>query len=354
MRRSSPCPQRLLAFALLAGFSVTAPTTVRAAGVIDIIVTTPGAQLFLNGVQQGLMPATEGVHREFVVPAGKYRVELRLPTRNSFYQMRSQLDIMVEDNLASPVRLTAPVPEILPDAPERVTRTVAGLMRDMVVIPSGTFEMGTEEVGAVSESEMPHHTVRIAEPFRLSRNEVTFDQWDACIADDGCTTVPKDEGMGRGQQPVRNVSWDDTQQFVTWMSRRTGIRFRLPSEAEWEYAARGRDGQAGPTSNDATLLRRFAWFDTDAPHPVGTREANSLGLHDMQGNVAEWVQDCWHDNFQGAPNDGSAWLSGRCRARVVKGGDWNDFAWYLRPAQRSGVMQRNTYNYIGFRVLAQP
>ena len=353
MHRSCIRSLRSLAILLLAMVGITHPSTGHASGVIDLVVTTPGSQLFLNGVQYGSLPAAEGIRRELVVPAGPYRIELRLASRNAFYQLRSQLDIVVEDGLATPARLTAPKPEILPDAQERVAGTVAGLVGGMVEIPPGTFQMGTEDVGAVSESEVPRHLVHIAQPFRLGRTEVTFDQWDACIADDGCTTVPQDEGMGRGLQPVRNVSWNDTQQFVAWMSLRTGRRFRLPSEAEWEYAARGRDA---PDSAGAEIvqLRRFAWFDTDSPHVVGTRQANSFGLHDMQGNVAEWVQDCWQNNFQGAPDDGRAWLAGRCRARVVKGGDWNDLAWYLRPAQRSGVTQRNSYNYIGFRVVEQP
>ena len=180
----------------------------------------------------------------------------------------------------------------------------------MVVVPAGSFQMG---YGGF-DYERPVHTVKIAKPFAVGKFEVTFSEWDACLAAGGCTHKPGDEGWGRKRRPVISVSWDDVQQYVAWLSSRTGKRYRMLSEAEWEYASR-----AGTTTKYAfgnTISKRQAqfsegqWGAAGMTVEVGSFKPNAFGLHDMHGNVAEWVADCWNASYSGAPRDGSVWTSG--------------------------------------------
>ena len=156
----------------------------------------------------------------------------------------------------------------------------------------------------------------IARPFAVGKFEVTFAEWDACLSGGGCSHRPGDAGWGRGKRPVINVSWNDAKAYVAWLSRQTGRAYRLLSEAEWEYAARA--GTTTPFSTGRTITSDQANFNSNRigqyrqqTVPVGLFSANGFGLHDMHGNVAEWVEDCWHENYVGAPVDGSARTSGR-------------------------------------------
>ena len=233
---------------------------------------------------------------------------------------------------------------------EREARVVAaaaaavarGEPMEMVVIPGGRFRMGCQsDDGDCYEDEKPVREVRIAS-FALSKHEVTFAQWDACVSGGGCGGYrPDDEGRGRADRPVVNVSWKDAQAYVSWLSRQTGEDYRLPTEAEWEYAAR-----AGTTTkyswgdeigqNRANCRGCGSRWDNSETAPVGSFPANAWGLHDMHGNVWEWVQDCWNGSYAGAPVDGSAWLSGDCSERVLRGGSWINYPGYLRAAYRYG------------------
>ena len=147
------------------------------------------------------------------------------------------------------------------------------------------------------------------------------------------------------------VSWHDAQAFIAWLNKTDGVGYRLPSEAEWEYACRagGNDTYCGGNSVGA-----FGWYDGNSgnrPHSVGTKQANVFGLHDMSGNVYEWVQDCWHDSYRGAPSDGSAWTSA-CSGdgRGLRGGSWYSYAWDSRAADRSSGTPGFRISYIGFRL----
>jgi formylglycine-generating enzyme required for sulfatase activity len=237
----------------------------------------------------------------------------------------------------------------------------------MVVVPPKPdgFMMGSppDEEGR-DDDEGPQHRVTIAEPFAIGVYEVTFDEWDACVADGGCNGYrPGDVDWGRDRRPVINVSWNDAQAYVAWLAARTGAPYRLPSEAEWEYAARagtttpfhfgrtisteqanysGKDGYAGgPTgpSRRQTL-------------PVGSFAANAFGLHDVHGNVWEWVEDCWHEDYSaaGRPADGSAWTADGCARRVLRGGAWDFKPDHLRSAVRNRFEPELRNNSFGFRV----
>ena len=234
----------------------------------------------------------------------------------------------------------------------------------MVVVPSGWFTMGaaSDEEGA-RESEFPRHRVTIPRPFAVGRYEVTFAEWTVCVFAGGCNGYRPDDGrFGQGRRPVINVSWEDAKSYVGWLSRKTGERYRLLSEAEWEYAARA--GTEEPFHFGSTIstdranydgTHTYGWGRTGVYRgqtvPVGSFPRNRFGLHDLHGNVGEWVEDCWHDNYRGAPPDGDAWLrSGDCGRRVMRGGGWNAGPVFLRSANRTPVKAASRYDYVGFRV----
>ena len=242
--------------------------------------------------------------------------------------------------------------EVEQERQRRIAREVVG---EMVSIPAGRFRMG-DLSGEEWDSEKPVHSVTVP-AFSMGRYEVTFAQWDACVANGGCGGyTPDDAGWGRGNRPVINVSWDDIQGFIKWLNGGTGGKYRLPSESEWEYAAR-----AGSTtkyswgnsigSNRANCDGCGSRWDNQQTAPVGSFSANAWGLHDMHGNVYEWVQDCWNDSYAGAPSDGSAWTSGDCSPRVIRGGSWAGYPRYLRSAYRDVHTRSNRSAYLGFRLV---
>jgi formylglycine-generating enzyme required for sulfatase activity len=212
----------------------------------------------------------------------------------------------------------------------------------MVVLPAGAFSMGSpaDETGHKSE-ESPLHRVTISQRFAVAKFEITFEQWEVCVEQGGCTYHPDDLDFGRGTQPVINIAWDDAKQYAQWLARRTGRPYRLLSEAEWEYAARaGNDAPFtwGDTigQGNANCANCGTQWDDRATAPVGSFAPNAFGLHDMYGNVWEWVEDCWHPTYDKAPSDGSAWTSDCADGarRVVRGGSWDDVPADLRSAAR--------------------
>ena len=228
---------------------------------------------------------------------------------------------------------------------------------EMVVVPPGSFLMGDlHGVGYFSEKSI--RAVRIGYPFAVGKFEITFDQWAACVSDRGCNGYrPDDLGWGRGDRPVVHVSWQDAKAYVTWLSRKTGKSYRLLSEAEWEYAARATSQTMFPWGNSigsghANCDGCGSLWDDDMTAPVGSFAPNPFGLHDMHGNVYEWVEDCWHSDYQGAPSDGSAWTSGGvCQVRILRGGSYDDTPVLVRSANRDGNITGDRYNlYSGIRV----
>ena len=194
---------------------------------------------------------------------------------------------------------------------------------EMIVVPAGEFMMGSpaNEEGRYPNEDLQHR-VTIAGPFAVSKFEVTFDEWDACVAYGDCEPRVSDSGFGRGQKPVINVTWDDAQRYAAWLSKMTGKPYRLLSEAEWEYAARAGSNKRyswGDEIGKGNANCRACGSEWDAKQtaPVGSFAANQFGLYDMHGNVWEWVEDCYHGNYEGAPTDGSAWTAGaNCSKRV--------------------------------------
>ena len=255
-------------------------------------------------------------------------------------------------------------PEALGGA-ERIVRDCP-VCPEMVVVPAGEFMMGSaqSERGRFS-NEGPQRKVTI-KAFAMGKFEVTFAQWDACVAEGACKHKPQDENWGRGRRPVINVSWQDAGQFAAWLSRKTGNTYRLPTEAEWEYAARAVTKASEPHppfSTGTTINYKQANYDANFVYgdgkmgvfrqktlDVGTFPGNAFGLHDMHGNVWEWVQDYYKDSYHGAPTDGSVVALPDCKLRILRGGSWNYFPQLLRSAYRYATAPDIRLDMVGFRV----
>ncbi|MFC5478703.1 formylglycine-generating enzyme family protein [Massilia suwonensis] len=220
----------------------------------------------------------------------------------------------------------------------------------LVSLPAGTFTMGNN---ASDPSERPAHQVVIDAPFAIGKFEVTVQEWNACVTANGCARIAQADAGPTA--PMRDVSWEDAQQYVKWIGLVSGKPYRLPTEAEWEFAARG--GSAAPywwgdrmAAGKANCKDCGQPWHAERPANVGSFGANGFGLHDTSGSVWEWVADCWHNNFKGAPNDGAAWEEAGCRQRVIRGGSWREGAAYMVASTRfkydAGVRQSQN----GFRV----
>ncbi len=241
--------------------------------------------------------------------------------------------------------------------PPAIKRFAPGV--EMARIAAGGFDMG----GAGSD-EQPVRRVAV-DAFNIMKHEVTFAQYDLYAELTG-RARPDDAGWGRGSRPVINVNWEDANAYAEWLTRNTGFRFRLPTEAEWEFAARAGTATAYPWGDTASRSNANygednccgghaagadQWINTS---PVGSFPANAFGLADMHGNVTEWVQDCWNPTYSGAPVDGSAWLAGDCKRRVTRGGTWSGIPEYIRSASRDGIRSIKRTGYIGFRLVQEP
>ena len=225
---------------------------------------------------------------------------------------------------------------------------------EMVVVPAGDFLMGSPD-GKGSDNEHPQHKVTVAKPFAVGKLEVTFDQWDACVVQRGCSAVTDDRDWGRGSRPVINVSWDDAKTYVAWLAKLTGKSYRLLTEAEWEYSARA--GAATDYSwggaiggGNANCDGCGSQWDNTQTAPAGSFKPNAFGFYDMHGNVWEWVEDCYESGYWGAPDDGSARTNGECSSRVLRGGSWYNFPRILRSAFRLGIVPSSRNVGIGFRL----
>jgi formylglycine-generating enzyme required for sulfatase activity/class 3 adenylate cyclase len=244
---------------------------------------------------------------------------------------------------------TAP-PQSTPSAtPTQPPPKLASSVREPETIPlrGGSFAMGSNE----DLSERPVHQVTI-KPFAIGKFPVSVQEWNACATAKACGFV----STGKDEAPITNVSWSDARQYVAWLAETTGKPYRLPTEAEWEYAAR------------AGTQTKYWWgdqFQADAanckncaaneqPVKVGSLKPNPFGLYDMGGSVDQWVEDCWHKTYQGAPADGSAWVEGQCPSHVLRSGSWKNDGRYVRPSNRDSYDTNVRYPTHGFRVALSP
>jgi len=269
-------------------------------------------------------------------------------------------DQMLEFLAHTPVVLDAAAVDLSNVRPEsRVGIAIRDRLDDgasgpvMQCIPAGTFRMGsTESDKEAYEDERPEHTVTSSASFYLARCPVTFEELDRFCAATG-RERPSDAGWGRGSRPVINVCWVDAVAYCDWLSAQTGQRYRLPTEAEWELAARAGSRTRWSFGDQERDLEHYAWYNKNAggrTHPVGEKRPNAWGLFDCHGNVWEWVQDTWHEGYEGAPMDGSAWESDEPGAsRVIRGGSWVSDAGDCRSTSRLRLEPEFRGHYLGFR-----
>ncbi len=227
---------------------------------------------------------------------------------------------------------------------------------EMVVIPAGSFHMG-DITGKGLKNEQPVHKVTIAKNFAIGTKEVTFEEYDRFAKAMGAP-LPNDSGWGRGTRPVIYVDWNYAKAYTIWLSKQTGYKYRLPSEAEWEYAARAKTETAYTWGDELVMdMANCKSCKSDRSHnkttPTGTYKSNNFGVHDMLGNVWEWVEDCWNDTYEYAPTDGSPRLNGKCSQRVLRGGSWLNQAKSIRSASRSRDKKVSHFYFFGFRVVRE-
>jgi len=259
------------------------------------------------------------------------------------------------------------------EAIDRLTLRPGKTFRDcedcptMVVVPAGSFWQGSEESAEVPRNETPRRLVTFTAPFAASIFEITFAQWDACVAAGGCSTRPADNGWGRDARPVIMVSWNDAVEYTTWLSSKSGQAYSLPSESQWEYVARAGE-ESDWLGGDPAGICGFAniagsesglrWADPDCADPaaletlpVGSLQANDFGLYDVIGNVAEWTLDCMNLSYLDAPADGSAWGRGICSSRMTRGGSWFTGTREIRLPSRFNLKNGDRNDFTGFRVV---
>jgi formylglycine-generating enzyme required for sulfatase activity len=235
-----------------------------------------------------------------------------------------------------------------PEAAQPAAPRVAAAEPEMIWLPAGKFRMGSNE----DRSERPVHTVTVV-PVAMSKYAVTVREWQRCVEAKACTLIPR----GKPDQPVTNVSWDDANGFTAWLSNATGHHYRLPTEAEWEFAARA-GAETRYTWGNAVVPSKVSCkgcggpVDALEPPPVDAYPPNIFGLYGMGGGVAEWVADCWHRDYQGAPHEGNApWDASDCRQRVLRGGSWMSDPDSVRASSREYYDAAVRYPTHGFRIV---
>lgn len=252
----------------------------------------------------------------------------------------------------APVAITTPpVKPATPTSPMLESFQDCQTCPEMLTLPAGSFMMG-ESRG--DSSEKPAHKVSIKQPFAIGKYEVTLGQWNECVEAGACSYKPELDNMDENL-PARDISWSDALKYVTWLSKTTRQNYRLPTEAEWEYAARAGTqtrfwwgNTAG--SGHADCKNCGGEWDRKSPAAVSSYPANPFGLHGTSGGVWEWVADCWHKSYRGAPLDGSAWSESDCRENVIRGGGWRNDSSYIHSASRFKYDSNVRYLLHGFRV----
>lgn len=224
---------------------------------------------------------------------------------------------------------------------------------EFVLIPAGEFNMGSNSTPLIGFDD-PLHKVTISKPFYMAKCEVTQEEW--------ATLMGTDPSFYKGDKlPVEQITWKDAEAFILALNQREKVsKYRLPTEAEWEYACRAKTTTEFSFSNDATTLDRYGWSDeygwcainsNETTHPAGQKKPNAWGLYDMHGNVWEWTQDTWHSGYEGAPQDGSAWEDGNTTLRVGRGGSWMDGPNICQSAFRGELEADTGVSVLGFRVV---
>jgi formylglycine-generating enzyme required for sulfatase activity len=334
----------IIPLGLAALLSSAAVTAAEGTGAVRIFTVPGDAELSVDGARKGNSPATAQESFLMRLPAGEHRVRA---AKAGFDPAERKVFVAADTDQTIKLDLAPGIA--------------------MIPVPGGCFLMGSPLTEPERDpDEGPQHEVCI-KPFELGKYEVTFADWDACVADGGCVNTPDDEGWGRGKHPIINVSWNDMHEYIRWLNKTTGLGYRLPSEAEWEYAARA--GTTTPFSTGPCIHTDQGNFDGTFDYAecgdhkgtnlgktveVGSYPPNPWGFYDIQGNANELTEDCWNDGYDGAPTDGSAWVQGNCSRRVIRGGSWYGYGGYTRSAYRCRSGAGFAHRSLGFRLARTP
>ena len=279
--------------------------------------------------------------------------------RKSFGVSRGLYALLYAQNLEGDIRLSKTekelaslLLEILKDLGEFVEHSNSGLKKaiDTIYLHTNSYEMGSKDG---YDDEKPVHTITFDYDFAIAKYPVTFAEYYLYCEDTG-VKKPDDRGWGRGNRPVINVSWQDAKAYCDWLSKKSGKKYRLPTEAEWEYACRAKTTTKWSFGGDESKLKEYAWYNKNSnskTHEVGLKKPNDWGLYDMHGNVWEWCEDDWEDNYNSTPRDGSAHKNKKRGSKVLRGGSWVIDADYSRSAYRDDWVGDYRNGYVGFRLL---
>ena len=327
-------------------------------GSLRVTADAPG-EVLVDGQIVGRVEPRQ-VFESQTVEVGERRIEVRAqgyqaPVQTHGFRTRQWVEADFRLTAVTPPKpaVIEPTPTPVAEAPSPAAHALPPLP-EMIALPGGEFWMGSPDGEPErSNDEGPRYKVPVA-PFAIGKTEVTFAQYDAFAQATG-RAKPEDMGWGRGDRPVINVSWEDAVAYAIWLSKETGAKYRLPSEAEWEYAARAGTEDAywwgqGSAQGNANCNGCGGQWGGRQMAPVGSFKANPWGLYDTAGNVWEWVQDPYHDSYKGAPADGSVWEPGGSSARVVRGGSWDNFPRNLRAADRDRYEPGIRGSNLGFRL----
>lgn len=299
------------------------------------------------------------IHKNFTLPlstpATTPNVTSTIPSSQSQIETPIKPTTTPTPVIKVPAIETPTIPQLVQLEPIRDQLNSGGQGPIMLSIPAGQFSMGSKPLygGGTEREEQPFHPVTI-NTFFLAKYETSFEEYDLFANATG-RSLPDDSGFGRGNHPVININWDDAQAYVKWLSAETGQNYYLPSEAQWEYAAKGGGVSRywwGNTvqQGQAVCFACGTEWDSRSTAPVGSLKPNAFGLYDTAGNVMEWLQDCYNENYTGAPNDGSPWLSGDCSQRSVRSGAFNKPITMTRNSARFKLSVESRFNMLGMRV----
>ncbi len=321
------------------------------------IVTEPGdAKILINGTLKGTSPAEPEQSFTIKLDEGEYTVSA-IKSSNGSQEQFAEKKVFVADDTTQTITL-----KLADRASAELAPAPTGYMPnpEMVAIKDGNFRMGCLESDTKCLSDAkPVLDMNVA-AFEIGKYEVTFEMWDACFVQGGCKHLPNDEGWGRGMCPVINVSWNDIQEFLAWINQKTGKEFRLPTEPEWEYAARAGTVTVYSWGDEvgkahANCAGCGSQWDNKQTAQVGSFAANPWGVHDMHGNVREWVDGCpW--SYKGGATQASDWKylrAGKCTPdrRVLRGGSWLSIPSYVRAASRDNATPDDRNRFNGFRLV---
>ncbi len=300
-----------------------------------------GAHVYIDGQAKGEAPLP------LILAAGEHKVQIKTANQETVIKA---IKVAMGNNEPFTLGFSSQASDI--QAGEVQSIKIAGAGFEFANIPAGSFQMGSNNDRS---NEKPVHTVNVP-AFKMMTTEVTQGQWQAIMGDNPAHFKSCGGSVVNSSCPVESVDWNDVQDFIKKFNQKTGKVYRLPSEAEWEYAAR-----AGSTTqyswgnyigkNRADCDGCGSQWDRKSTAPVASFKPNAFGLFDMHGNVWEWTQDCWNTSYKGAPNNGSPWLKGDCGRGVVRGGSWYNYPSNLRSASRSWSGRANRVNYRGFRLI---